>query len=85
MNAQNKNKKKRTEEKTTASSSRSNPIKADASIIQHIHYLYTRAKRKWKDDLTWHLQHVDFSKSVCSVNMLGKIYAEALQVMMNYA
>ena len=64
---------------TTTYGPRSSPM-ADASIIQHIHYLYSRAKRTWKEDLAWHLQHIDFSKHVKSFQILGKIYAEALQV-----
>lgn len=70
-------KKNKSKESNTASRSSS---MADASIIQHIHFIYSRAKRKWKEDLTWHLQHVDFAKSVKSFHLLGKIYAEALQV-----
>ena len=52
----------------------------DASIVQLIHFLFVRAKRKWRDDISWHLQHAEFSKEVKSFQMLGKIYAEALQV-----
>lgn len=51
-----------------------------ASIVQHIHLLYVRAKRRWTDDLTWHLQHAEFAKNAKSFGMLGKIYSEALQV-----
>jgi U3 small nucleolar RNA-associated protein 6 len=51
-----------------------------ASIVQHIHLLYVRAKRRWTDDLTWHLQHAEFAKDAKSFGMLGKIYSEALQV-----
>jgi len=60
------------------------PFKAhsigDASIIQHIHLLYVRAKRKWKQDMSFHIQHAEFAKEKQSNNMLGKIYAEALQI-----
>eukprot|EP00557_Chaetoceros_sp_GSL56_P001782 CAMPEP_0176488298 /NCGR_PEP_ID=MMETSP0200_2-20121128/6629_1 /TAXON_ID=947934 /ORGANISM="Chaetoceros sp., Strain GSL56" /LENGTH=681 /DNA_ID=CAMNT_0017885261 /DNA_START=92 /DNA_END=2137 /DNA_ORIENTATION=+ len=52
----------------------------DASIVQHIHLLYVRAKRKWKDDLSFHLQHAEFAKEKKSYSMLSKIYAEALQI-----
>lgn len=53
---------------------------ADASIVQNIHLLYTRAKRKWKEDMVWHLQHAEFAKQAKSYQMLSRIYAEALQV-----
>jgi len=52
----------------------------DASIVQHIHLLFVRAKRKWKQDLSWHLQHAEFAKRSFSFTILGKIYAEALQL-----
>ncbi len=52
----------------------------DASIVQHIHLLYVRAKRKWKQELSWHIQHAEFAKESQSHSMLSKIYAEALQV-----
>mmetsp|Transcript_9442 Transcript_9442/g.11022 ORF Transcript_9442/g.11022 Transcript_9442/m.11022 type:complete len:747 (+) Transcript_9442:82-2322(+) len=52
----------------------------DASIVQHIHLLFVRAKRKWKQDLSWHLQHAEFAKRSFSFTILGKIYAEALQI-----
>lgn len=52
----------------------------DASIVQNIHLLYVRAKRKWQEDLSWHLQHAEFAKQVKSYQMLSRIYAEALQV-----
>jgi len=52
----------------------------DASVVQNIHLLYVRAKRKWKDDLTWHMQHAEFAKEVKSYQQLSKIYAEALQI-----
>ncbi len=52
----------------------------DGAIVQHIHLLFIRAKRKWKDDLSWHLQHAEFAKEAKSYQMLSRIYAEALQV-----
>ncbi len=58
----------------------SNSSIGDASIVQHIHLLYTRAKRKWKQDLSFHIQHAEFAKEKKSHNMLSKIYAEALQI-----
>ena len=59
---------------------RSNNGIGTASIVQHIHLLYVRAKRRWTDDLTWHLQHAEFAKNAKSFGMLGKIYSEALQL-----
>lgn len=59
---------------------KSNSSIGDASIVQHIHLLYVRAKRKWKDDLSFHLQHAEFAKEKKSYSMLSKIYAEALQI-----
>ena len=61
-------------------SNKSESSVGDPSIVQLIHFLYVRAKRKWKHDLSWHLQHAEFSKEAKSFQMLGKIYAEALQV-----
>lgn len=63
-------------------SSKGNPKSTfgDASIVQNIHFLYVRAKRKWKEDLSWHLQHAEFAKEVKSYQMLSRIYAEALQI-----
>ena len=52
----------------------------DESIIQYIHLLFIRAKRKWKEDLSWHLQHAEFAKEAKSHQMLSRIYAEALQI-----
>ena len=52
----------------------------DASIVQNLHLLFIRAKRKWQEDLTWHLQHAEFAKQSKSFQMLSRIYAEALQV-----
>eukprot|EP00559_Dactyliosolen_fragilissimus_P002446 CAMPEP_0184865004 /NCGR_PEP_ID=MMETSP0580-20130426/16594_1 /TAXON_ID=1118495 /ORGANISM="Dactyliosolen fragilissimus" /LENGTH=460 /DNA_ID=CAMNT_0027363999 /DNA_START=49 /DNA_END=1428 /DNA_ORIENTATION=+ len=51
----------------------------DVSIVQLIHLIFVRAKRKWGGDLSWHLQHAEFAKEARSFQMLGKIYAEALQ------
>lgn len=52
----------------------------DTSIVQNIHLLFVRAKRKWKEDLRWHMQHAEFAKEAKSYQMLSRIYAEALQV-----
>ena len=52
----------------------------DASIVQHIHLLFTRTIRKWRDDVSLHLQHAAFAKKSKSWKKLGRIYAEALQV-----
>ena len=52
----------------------------DASIVQHVHLLFTRAIRKWRGDVNLHLQHAAFAKKSKSWKKLGRIYAEALQV-----
>jgi len=52
----------------------------DASIVQHIHLIFTRAIRKWRGDVGLHLQHAAFAKKSKSWKKLGRIYAEALQV-----
>lgn len=52
----------------------------DASIVQHIHLIFTRAIRKWRGDVSLHLQHAAFAKKSKSWKKLGRIYAEALQV-----
>jgi len=59
---------------------KSNSSIGDASIVQHLHLLYVRAKRKWKDDISFHVQHAEFAKEKKSFAMLSKIYAEALQL-----
>jgi U3 small nucleolar RNA-associated protein 6 len=67
-------------EKHKQNKPKSNSSIGDASIVQHIHLLYTRAKRKWKQDMAFHVQHAEFAKEKKSYNMLSKIYAEALQI-----
>ncbi len=52
----------------------------DVHIVQHIHLLFVRAIRKFRSDLSLHLQHAEFCKSVKSWTRLGKVYAEALQI-----
>ena len=52
----------------------------DLHIRQHIHFLFTRALRKFKSDLSLHLQYAEFCKSTKSFTKLGRIYAEALQL-----
>ena len=52
----------------------------DAHIVQHIHLLFVRAIRKFRSDLSLHLQHAEFCKSVKSWTRLGRVYAEALQI-----
>lgn len=52
----------------------------DASIVQHIHFIYSRAIRKWRDDVSLHLEHARFAKKAKSFKQLSRIYTEALQV-----
>jgi U3 small nucleolar RNA-associated protein 6 len=52
----------------------------DVHICQHIHFLFTRALRKFRSDVSIHLQYAEFCKTTRSFAKLGRIYAEALQV-----
>lgn len=52
----------------------------DVHIVQHIHLLFVRAIRKFRGDLSLHLQHAEFCKAVRSWTRLSRVYAEALQV-----
>jgi len=52
----------------------------DVHVVQHIHLLFIRAIRKFRGDLSLHLQHADFCKSAKSWTRLGRVYAEALQI-----
>lgn len=52
----------------------------DVHIIQHIHLLFVRAIRKFRSDLSLHLQHAEFCKTAKSWTRLGRVYAEALQI-----
>jgi U3 small nucleolar RNA-associated protein 6 len=52
----------------------------DIHIVQHLHLLYVRALRKFRSDLSLHLQHADFCKEMSAWTRLGRVYAEALQV-----
>jgi len=52
----------------------------DAHVVQLIHLLFVRAKRKWKEDVSWYFKHAEFAKEAKSFQMLGKIYAEAIQM-----
>uniref|UniRef100_A0A7S0C591 Uncharacterized protein n=1 Tax=Proboscia inermis TaxID=420281 RepID=A0A7S0C591_9STRA len=52
----------------------------DAHIVKHVHFIFRRAKRKWKDDVSLHLALAVFAKQARSYRELGKIYAEALQI-----
>jgi U3 small nucleolar RNA-associated protein 6 len=52
----------------------------DVHIVQHIHLLFVRAIRKFRSDLSLHLQHAEFCKQQRSSTRLGRVYAEALQI-----
>ena len=52
----------------------------DGHIIQHVHTLFVRALRKFRGDVSLHLQHAAFAKEAKSFNRLDKIYTQALQV-----
>eukprot|EP00520_Triparma_pacifica_P006547 CAMPEP_0118635270 /NCGR_PEP_ID=MMETSP0785-20121206/1988_1 /TAXON_ID=91992 /ORGANISM="Bolidomonas pacifica, Strain CCMP 1866" /LENGTH=469 /DNA_ID=CAMNT_0006526295 /DNA_START=131 /DNA_END=1537 /DNA_ORIENTATION=+ len=61
-----------------AASSPSSP--SQFHIEQHIHFIFTRALRKFKTDVTMWMQYIDFAKKNDSNKRLGRIYAEALQI-----
>mmetsp|Transcript_26736 Transcript_26736/g.40608 ORF Transcript_26736/g.40608 Transcript_26736/m.40608 type:complete len:624 (-) Transcript_26736:26-1897(-) len=52
----------------------------DVHIIQLIHLLFVRVIRKFRSDVSLHLQHAAFAKESKSYNKLNTIYTEALQV-----
>jgi hypothetical protein len=52
----------------------------DVHIVQHVHLLFDRAIRKFRSDLSLHLQHAEWCKQQNSWTRLGRVYAEALQV-----
>jgi U3 small nucleolar RNA-associated protein 6 len=52
----------------------------DAHIVQHVHLLFVRAIRKFRSDISLHLQHAEFCKEQKSFTRLGRVYAEALQI-----
>eukprot|EP00537_Pseudo-nitzschia_pungens_P009910 CAMPEP_0172384426 /NCGR_PEP_ID=MMETSP1061-20121228/2194_1 /TAXON_ID=37318 /ORGANISM="Pseudo-nitzschia pungens, Strain cf. pungens" /LENGTH=735 /DNA_ID=CAMNT_0013113047 /DNA_START=56 /DNA_END=2260 /DNA_ORIENTATION=+ len=68
-----------TKQKKKNSNREEDPI-GDVHIVQHIHLLFVRAIRKFRGDLSLHLQHAEFCKSVRSWTRLSRVYAEALQV-----
>lgn len=74
----NKDRKKKDQEKDSGKAKKT-PI-GDVHIVQHIHFLFVRALRKFKSDVSLHLQHAAFAKEAKSYSRLGRIYAEALQV-----
>ncbi|KAG7368193.1 U3 small nucleolar RNA-associated protein 6 [Nitzschia inconspicua] len=52
----------------------------DVHIVQHIHLLFVRAIRKFRSDLSLHLEHAEFCKQQRSWTRLGRVYSEALQI-----
>lgn len=56
------------------------PSIGDGHIAKHVHFIFTRALRKWREDAELHRAHADFARSVGSWGRLGRIFAEALQV-----
>ena len=52
----------------------------DVHIVQHIHLLFVRLIRKFRGDISLHLRHAEFCKTVKSLTRLGRVYAEALQI-----
>lgn len=52
----------------------------DVHVVQLVHLLFVRAIRKFRSDLSFHLQHAEWCKQQKSWTRLGRVYAEALQV-----
>lgn len=52
----------------------------DKHIVQHVHFLFARILRKFRDDVSLYLEYIDFCKSIRSFKTLSKVYAQALQV-----
>ncbi|GMI09472.1 hypothetical protein TrVE_jg9982 [Triparma verrucosa] len=53
---------------------------SDHHIEQHIHLIFRRGLRKFKSDLNFWMQYIDFCKKNESQKKLSSIYAEALQI-----
>ena len=51
----------------------------DAHVAQHVHFIFVRALRKFRSDVSLHLEHIAFCKSYMKAK-LPRLYAEALQV-----
>ena len=52
----------------------------DRHIVQHVHFLFSRLLRKFRSDVSLYVQYIEFCKSTGSLQTLGRIYAQALQV-----
>eukprot|EP00978_Attheya_sp_CCMP212_P027549 scaffold92334_cov29-Attheya_sp.AAC.1 len=52
----------------------------DYHVQQHIHFIYQRLLRKFRSDVSLHLQYAACCKAMKSFSHLGRVYAEALQV-----
>lgn len=52
----------------------------DLHIVQHLHLLWTRILRKYKDDVQLYLQYAEFCKQVHATNRLSRLYGEAVRL-----
>ncbi|GMI04563.1 hypothetical protein TrRE_jg7787 [Triparma retinervis] len=67
--------------KSRSSSSSSSPSSPSQFHVEaHIHFIFTRALRKFKSDVSMWMQYIDFAKKNDSSKKLSRIYAEALQI-----
>jgi len=52
----------------------------DAHFVQHLHRLWDRTLRRYRDDVELFLQYAEFCKAAKSFRMLSRLYARALQL-----
>jgi hypothetical protein len=53
--------------------------RGDLSVKKLVHWIFSRAERKYKADLSIYLAHAEFAKTSKSFRVLCRIYAQALQ------
>ena len=54
--------------------------KEDAACRRHLHFLYERMLRKFKGRVDLWMQYIEFSKRSDSTKVLGRAFAQALQL-----
>jgi 3-dehydroquinate dehydratase len=58
---------------------------SDKHIQQHIHLLWTRTLRKYRNDVALYLEYAEFCKSTRSHRRLSRLYAQAVQLLPHQA
>jgi len=58
---------------------RRKPSIGDGHVTKHVHFIFTRALWKWREDVELHRAHAEFARSAGTWGRLGRIFAEALQ------